>query len=81
MSSGESQATFSCTLLDHSIQKESTLLPLILLIVFALSHIYTLHLVLCLHGKMQIFVKTPAWQIITLEVEPSDDIETVKSKI
>merc|ERR1739848_435892 len=36
----------------------------------------TLHLVLRLRGGVQIFVKT-----ITLEVEPSDSIENVKTKI
>ena len=41
----------------------------------------TLHLVLCLHGCMQIFVKTCTGNTITLEVEASDTIETVKVKI
>ena len=35
----------------------------------------TLHLVLCLHGGMQIFVKT----LTTLEVESSDTIDNVKA--
>ncbi|KAK9542936.1 hypothetical protein VZT92_000755 [Zoarces viviparus] len=41
----------------------------------------TLHLVLRLHGGMQIFVKTLAGKTITLEVEPSDTIENVEAKI
>ena len=41
----------------------------------------TLHLVLRLRGGMQLFVKTLTGKTITLEVEPSDDIMTVKSKI
>ena len=41
----------------------------------------TLHLVLRLRGGMQIFVKTLTGKTITLEVEPSDSIETVKGKI
>uniref|UniRef100_A0A1A9WVP6 Ubiquitin-like domain-containing protein n=1 Tax=Glossina brevipalpis TaxID=37001 RepID=A0A1A9WVP6_9MUSC len=41
----------------------------------------TLHLVLRLRGGMQIFVKTLTGKTITLEVEPSDTIETVKAKI
>ena len=41
----------------------------------------TLHLVLRLRGGMQIFVKTLTGKTITLEVEPSDSIENVKSKI
>ena len=41
----------------------------------------TLHLVLRLHGVMQIFVLTLTGKIITLEVEPSDTIENVKAKI
>ena len=41
----------------------------------------TLHLVLGLHGGMQIFVKTLTGMTITLEVEPSDSIENVKAKI
>uniref|UniRef100_UPI00358E1751 polyubiquitin-C-like isoform X2 n=1 Tax=Myxine glutinosa TaxID=7769 RepID=UPI00358E1751 len=41
----------------------------------------TLHLVLRLHGGMQIFVKTLTGKTITLEVEPSDTIENVKAKI
>jgi ubiquitin C len=40
----------------------------------------TLHLVLRLRGGMQIFVKTLTGKTITLEVEPSDSIETIKSK-
>ena len=41
----------------------------------------TLHLVLHLRGGMQIFVKTLTGKTITLEVEPSDSIENVKTKI
>ncbi|OCB86102.1 polyubiquitin-G-like protein [Sanghuangporus baumii] len=41
----------------------------------------TLHLVLRLRGGMQIFVKTLTGKTITLEVESSDSIETVKNKI
>merc|ERR1719263_2262617 len=41
----------------------------------------TLHLVLRLRGGMQIFVKTLTGKTITLEVEPSDSIENVNSKI
>lgn len=41
----------------------------------------TLHLVLRLRGGMQIFVKTLTGKTITLEVEASDTIESVKSKI
>ena len=41
----------------------------------------TLHLVLRLPHGMQIFVKTPTGKTITLEVEPSDTIENVKTKI
>ena len=41
----------------------------------------TLHLVLRLRGAMQIFVRTPTGRIVTLEVEASDTIETVKALI
>ena len=41
----------------------------------------TLHLVLCLHSGMQIFVKTLTGKTITLEVESSDTINNVKAKI
>ena len=41
----------------------------------------TLHLVLRLRGGMQVFVKTLTGKTITLEVEPSDNIEAVKAKI
>ena len=40
-----------------------------------------LHLVLRLHGGMQIFVKTLTGKTITLEVEASDTVENVKEKI
>ena len=42
---------------------------------------YTCHLVLRLRGGMQIFVKTLTGKTITLEVEASDTIENVKTKI
>ncbi len=41
----------------------------------------TLHLVLRLRGGMQVFIKTLTGKTITLEVEPSDNIEAVKAKI
>ena len=41
----------------------------------------TLHLVLCLRGGMQVFVKTLTGKTITLEVELSDTIDNVKAKI
>ncbi|XP_020096842.1 polyubiquitin-like isoform X1 [Ananas comosus] len=41
----------------------------------------TLHLVLRLRGGMQIFVKTLTGKTITLEVESSDTVANVKSKI
>ena len=41
----------------------------------------TLHLVLRLRGGMQIFVKTLTGKTITVDVDPSDTIENVKSKI
>ena len=41
----------------------------------------TLHLVLRLRGGMQIFIKTLTGKTITLDVEPSDNIETVKQKV
>jgi ubiquitin C len=41
----------------------------------------TLHLVLRLRGGMQIFVKTLTGKTITLEVENSDSIDSVKQKI
>ena len=40
-----------------------------------------LHLVLRLRGGMQIFIETLTGKTITLEVEPSDAIENVKTKI
>ena len=40
-----------------------------------------LNLVLRLRGEMQIFVKTLTGKTITIEAEPSDTIENVKSKI
>ena len=50
-----------------------------ILFVFLLES--TLHLVLRLRGGMQIFVKTLTGKTISLEVEASDTIENVKSKI
>ncbi len=41
----------------------------------------TLHLVLRLRGRMEIFVKTLTGSTITLDVEASDTIENVKAKI
>jgi ubiquitin C len=41
----------------------------------------TLHLVLRLRGGMQIFVRTLTGKTITLEVDHTDSIETVKGKI
>ena len=41
----------------------------------------TLHLVSGIYNGMQIFVKTLSGKTITLEVEPSDTIENVKTKI
>ncbi|KAF0934691.1 hypothetical protein E2562_026437 [Oryza meyeriana var. granulata] len=41
----------------------------------------TLHLVFCLHGGMQIFIKTLTGKTITLEVKNSDTIDNVKAKI
>jgi ubiquitin C len=41
----------------------------------------TLHLVLRLRGGMQIFVKTLTGKTITLDVEASDTIDNVKTKI
>ena len=41
----------------------------------------TLHLVLRLRGGMQIFVKTLTGKTIALDVDPSDSIVNVKSKI
>ncbi|TIC34325.1 DUF1479-domain-containing protein, partial [Wallemia mellicola] len=41
----------------------------------------TLHLVLRLRGGMQVFVKTLTGKTITLEVESSDTIDNVKTKI
>jgi ubiquitin C len=48
---------------------------------YNIQHESTLHLVLCLHGKMRVFVKTTTRKSITLEVEASDTIESIKMKI
>ncbi len=41
----------------------------------------TLHLVLRLRGGMQIFIKTLTGKVVTIEIEPSDTIETFKQKV
>ena len=41
----------------------------------------TIHLVLRLRGGMQVFIKTLTGKTMTLNVEPSDTIDSVKSKI
>ena len=41
----------------------------------------TIHLVLRLRGGMQVFIKTLTGKTITLDVEPSDSVESVKEKI
>ena len=41
----------------------------------------TIHLVLRLRGGMQVFVKTLTGKTITLEVDQSDTIDTVKAKV
>ena len=48
---------------------------------YSIKFKHTLHLTLFLRGGMQIFVKTLSGKTITLEVEASDTIEKVKSKI
>ena len=48
---------------------------------YNIQKVSTLLLVLCLRGGMQIFVKTLTGKTITLEVESSDTIDDVKSKI
>ena len=50
---------------DHNMQREST------------PHVIVLHL----RPGMQIFVKTPAGQTVTLVVEASNTIEIVKAKV
>ena len=40
-----------------------------------------LHLVLRLRGDMKIAIKTLTWKTATLEAEPSDTIENIKSRI
>jgi ubiquitin C len=41
----------------------------------------TLHLVLCLHGGMQVLVKTLMGKAITLELKSSDSIDDLKQKV
>jgi ubiquitin C len=41
----------------------------------------TLHLKLCLHGGMQVFVKTPTGKTITIEMKSSDTIFAIKTMI
>ena len=41
----------------------------------------TLHLVLCLCGGLQIFIKTLTSKTVALDVESSDTIDNVKVKI
>ena len=48
---------------------------------YADSLLAYLHTVLRLRGGMQIFVKTLTGKTITLEVESSDTIDNVKSRI
>ncbi len=49
---------------------------------YNIQKVSTLHLVLRLRGGViQIFVKTLTGKTITLEVEATDSIENVKSKI
>jgi len=48
---------------------------------YNIQKVSTLHLVLRLHGGMQIFVKTLTGKTIMLEVELSDTIDNVKAKI
>ena len=48
---------------------------------YNIQHESTLHLLVRLHGVMPIFVKTLTGKTITLEVEPQDTIENVKTKI
>ena len=70
-----------CTLLDYNIQKDLTLN---LCELGCLPHLVPKHmlndlLVLCVHGGMQIFMKTLTGKTITLEVQSSDTIDNIKS--
>ena len=69
------------TLSDYNIQKESTLHLGELALTSVDFPYLTLPLVLRLRGGMQIFVKTLTGKTITLEVESSDTIDNVKTKI
>ena len=40
-----------------------------------------MHLVLRLRGGMQIFVRTLTGKTITLDVEPSDTVQSLKAKV
>ena len=48
---------------------------------YAIPHAATVHAAYRLRGGMQVFVKTLTGKTVTLEVESSDTIENVKSKI
>ena len=48
---------------------------------YDIQEISTIHLILRLRGPMLIYVKTLTGKTITLDVEPSDTIETIKRKI
>jgi ubiquitin C len=69
------------TLSDYNIQKESTLHLGWFTFVCYVQCTYQFCVVLRLRGGMQIFVKTLTGKTITLEVESSDTIDNVKTKI
>ena len=64
-----------------NIQKESTLHLGELFVDSTVFNVLTSSQVLRLRGGMQIFVKTLTGKTITLEVESSDTIDNVKTKI